>query len=206
MTKQALSLSINPENFLLFQKRKAEPGFKKICSKVFQRDAYTCQFCGFQAQQYQEIINLDEDYHNNKLSNLATACCFCAQCFFVENVGFGGFGGGKLIYLPELSQVELNSFCHVIFCALTNGAGYSDAAQSIYRDLKFRAQPIEEKFGEGMSKPSVFGQMIAECSKEEAALTNTLKQFCLLPTYAKFRKQLEVWAASATQEVRGIRT
>lgn len=201
MVKQSLFLSINPENFLLFQKRKADPVFERTRNKVFQRDAHTCQFCGFQAQQYQEIINLDEDYRNNKLSNLVTACCFCAQCFFVENVGQRGFGGGKLIYLPELSQVELNSFCHVVFCALTNGAGYSDAAQSIYRDLKFRTQPIEEKFGEGMSKPSIFGQMIAECSKEEDALKNTLKKFRLLPTYAKFREQLNAWAASATQEL-----
>jgi intracellular multiplication protein IcmJ len=201
MASRSLSLSTNPESFLLFQKRKGSSAFGVTRDKVFQRDAYTCQFCGFQAQQYQEIINLDENYHNNKLSNLATACCFCTQCFFIENVGQRGFGGGKLIYLPELSQAELNSFCHVIFCALTNGAGYSDAAQSIYRDLKFRAQPIEEKFGEGMNKPSIFGQMIAECRKEEEALKNALKQFRLLPTYAKFRKQLDAWAASATQEV-----
>jgi intracellular multiplication protein IcmJ len=201
MTNKSLCLATNPESFLLFQKRKADTAFEAIRDKVFKRDAYTCQFCGFQAQQYQEIINLDGNYRNNKLGNLATACCFCSQCFFIENVGQRGFGGGKLIYLPELSQVELNSFCHVIFCALTNGAGYSDAAQSIYRDLKFRTQPIEEKFGEGMSKPNVFGQMIAECSKEEDELKTVLKQFRLLPTYAKFRKQLDTWAASATQEL-----
>jgi len=201
MTIKSLCLTTNPESFLLFQKRKADAAFRRMRDKVFQRDAHTCQFCGFQAQQYQEIINFDEDYRNNKLSNMVTACCFCTQCFFIENVGPGGFGGGKLVYLPELSQTELNSFCHVIFCALTNGAGYSDAAQSIYRDLKFRTQPIEEKFGEGMSKPGVFGQIIAECSKEASALKKTLKQFRLLPTYAKFRKQLDTWAASATQEL-----
>lgn len=201
MTSKSLFLATNPENFLLFQKRKADRAFETMRDKVFKRDAYTCQFCGFQAQQYQEIINLDENYRNNKLANMVTACCFCAQCFFIENVGQRGFGGGKLIYLPELNQAELNSFCHVVFCALTNGAGYSDAAQSIYRDLKFHSQPIEEKFGEDMSKPSVFGQMIAECSNEEKELKEVLKQFCLLPTYAKFRKQLDTWAASVTQEL-----
>lgn len=199
--KFALHLSTNPESFLLFQKRKADPAFFAIQDKVWRRDAYTCQFCGFQAQQHQEVINLDDNYRNNKFSNIVTACCFCTQCFFIENVGQRGFGGGKLIYLPELSQAELNSFCHVIFCALANGAGYSDVAQSIYRDLKFRAQPIEEKFGEGVSKPHVFGQMIAECSKEQDVLKEILKQFRLLPTYAKFKKQLETWAESAAQEL-----
>ncbi|MGD9108484.1 MAG: type IVB secretion system protein IcmJDotN [Gammaproteobacteria bacterium] len=199
--KFALHLSTNPESFLLFQKRRADTAFGAVRDKVWQRDTYTCQFCGFQAQQYQEVINLDDNYRNNKFSNMVTACCFCAQCFFIENVGQGGFGGGKLIYLPELSQAELNSFCHVIFCALANGAGYSDVAQSVYRDLKFRAQPIEEKFGEGMSRPHVFGQMIAECGKDQDVLKNALRQFRLLPTYAKFKKQLETWAASAAQEL-----
>jgi len=197
----SLNLSINPEGFLLFQRRKADPAFGPIRDKVWKRDACTCQFCGFQAQEHQEIINLDANYRNNKLSNMVTSCCFCAQCFFIENVGQGGFGGGKLVHLPELSQVELNSFCHVIFCALANGAGYSDAAQKIYRDLKFRSQPIEEKFGEGMSKPNTFGQMTAECAKEQDALKVALKQFRLLPTYAKFKRQLDTWAAAATQEL-----
>lgn len=199
--KFALHLSTSPEGFLLFQKRKADPSFGAIRDKVWQRDEYTCQFCGFQAQQYQEVINFDNDYRNNKFSNMVTACCFCTQCFFIENVGQRGFGGGKLVYLPELSQAELNSFCHVVFCALSNGAGYSDVAQSVYRDLKFRSQPIEEKFGEGMSRPYIFGQMIAEYSKEQDVLKNVLNQFRLLPTYAKFKKQLEAWAASAAQEL-----
>lgn len=199
--QQVLTLSTNPENWRLFQRRKADPAFRPIRDKVFNRDMYTCRFCGFQAQEYQEVVNLDHNYRNNKFSNMATACCFCTQCFFVEHVGQGGFGGGKLLHLPEMSQAELNSFCHVIFCAMTNGSGYHDAAQAIYRDLKFRARPIEEKFGVGMSNPSVFGQLMVECEREKSALEKVLASFKLLPTYAKFRVQLESWAAAAADEL-----
>lgn len=201
MADVELQLAINPENWRLFHKRANDSAFHSIRDKVFKRDAYTCRFCGFQAKEYQEVINLDMDYRNNRFSNMATACCFCTQCFFIEHIGHGGFGGGKLIYLPELSQTELNSFCHVLFCALTNGAGYHDAAQSIYRDLKFRSQIIEEKFGVGMSSPSVFGQTILECDKGRDSLEKVLTNFRLLPTYAKFRIQLERWAESAAAEL-----
>lgn len=71
----------------------------------------------------------------------------CAM-LFIESVGVGGYGGGTLVYLPELSQAELNSLCHVLFCAITNDTGYKSSAQNIYRGFKFRSQMVEEKFGE----------------------------------------------------------
>lgn len=113
-----LKLIASPGSWRLYSARKIDERFKSYEQKIFQRDRYTCQFCGFQARLYQDIVNLDGDYTNNRLSNLVTACCFCAQCFFVESVGVGGYGGGTLIYLPELTQAELNSLCHVLFALL----------------------------------------------------------------------------------------
>jgi len=76
--KCVLHLSTSPESFSLFQKRKADQAFRAVYNKVLQRDANTCQFCGFQAQEYQEVINLDDNYRNNKFSNMVPVCCFCA--------------------------------------------------------------------------------------------------------------------------------
>ncbi len=197
-----LQLSFNLESWRPFMRRKADPAFRRIRDKVFYRDQYTCQFCGFQAYDYQEVVNIDQDYHHNSMSNMATACCFCAQSLFVPMVGKGGFGGGKLIYLPEMSQVELNSFCHVIFCAMSNATGYHDTSQMIYRNFKFRAQPIEDKFGSGASNPSMFWQMLSGADVEEQQEVEKItKDFRLLPSYAKFKKQLERWAATAAEEL-----
>ena len=152
-TPYPLRLMATPGAWRLYSGRKADPRFKAFEQKVFQRDRYTCQFCGFQARLYQDIVNLDGNYANNRLNNMATACCFCSQCFFLESVGVGGYGGGTLIYLPELTQSEVNSLCHVLFCAVTNDTGYKNSAQTIYRSFKFRSQIVEEKFGEGTSDP-----------------------------------------------------
>ena len=197
-----LKLMASPGAWRLYSARKADPRFKAFEQKVFMRDRYTCQFCGFQAKLYQDVVNLDSNYNNNKLENLVTSCCFCAQCFFIESVGVGGYGGGTLIYLPELSQSELNSLCHVLFCAITNDTGYKNSAQTIYRSFKFRSQVVEEKFGEGTSDPSIFGHLLIDSgplSKEDSMkIFNNIR---LLPSRAKFRKQIERWAASALEEI-----
>ena len=187
----------------LYSARQADPRFKAFEKKVFKRDHYTCQFCGFQARSLQEVVNQDGNYTHNKMSNLVTACCFCAQCFFVESVGVGGYGGGTLIYLPELSQVELNSLCHVLFCAITNDTGYKSTAQSIYRSFKFRSQQVEEKFGEGTSDPSIFGRLLIDSGIDTKKSDQLFQDIRLLPSRAKFRRQIERWAAGALDEMSG---
>lgn len=201
MTGRPLTLRATPGTWRLYSARKADQRFKAFEEKVLQRDKYTCQFCGFQARDFQEVINLDMNYTNNKMNNMVTACCFCAQCFFVESVGVGGYGGGNLIYLPEMTQPELNSLCHVLFCAITNDTGYKNTAQNIYRSFKFRTQAIEEKFGEGTSDPAIFGQLMIDSMVQKKLAGQLFQSIRLLPSRAKFRIQIERWAASALGEM-----
>lgn len=197
-----LQLAVNLLGWRSFVRRKEDKVFLPVEKRIFERDAYTCQFCGFQAREFQEVINFDGNYTNNRLSNMGTACCFCVQCLFLQAVGLDEMGGGQLIYLPEMSQGDLNSFCHVLFCAMGNNTGYQDTAQSIYRSLKFRSQIVENKFGAGMSNPSVMGQMIIEYrAKKPDKKIDFLKDLRLLPSNIKFRVQLEAWAAAALSEL-----
>lgn len=201
-TNATIQLVASPGAWRLYAARQADPKFKVFEEQVLRRDEYRCQFCGFQSKLYQEVINSDGNYTNNKRSNLITACCFCSQCFFLESVGVGGYGGGNLIFLPELSQTELNSLCHVLFCAITNDTGYKTVAQTIYRSFKFRTQIVEDKFGEGTSDPAIFSRLLIDSGNTD---TDQYKQIFqdirLLPSRAKFRKQIEHWAASALQEI-----
>jgi intracellular multiplication protein IcmJ len=197
-----LKLMASPSAWRLHSARNADERFKSHEKRVFDRDKYTCQFCGFQARLYQDVVNLDGNFSNNKIDNLVTACCFCSQCFFMESVGVGGYGGGTLIYLPELSQPELNSLCHVLFCAITNDTGYKNSAQTIYRGFKLRSQAIEDKFGEGTSDPAIFGHLLIDSGHVDNDRSERLLQDVrLLPSRAKFRKQIEGWAASALKEI-----
>jgi intracellular multiplication protein IcmJ len=71
-----LQLAVNLSGWRIFVRRKSDKAFLPVAKRIYQRDAYTCQYCGFQAQDYQEIVNLDGNYANNKPENLITACCF----------------------------------------------------------------------------------------------------------------------------------
>ena len=116
--------------------RKENKAFQPLARKVLSRDEHTCRYCGFQAQEYQEVVNLDRNPRNNALSNLATSCVFCSQCHFLESIGQDDTSGGQVVYLPEMSQQDLNSLCHVLFCAMSNKTGYADTAQEIYRTFR----------------------------------------------------------------------
>ena len=129
-----LTLSIDPKGWQLFSMRKADPAFRKFQEKVFLRDGNTCQFCTFQGTGYFDVINLDGNYSNNKISNMVSSCALCTQCNFLQTAGAGNEGGGTLIYSPQMTQSQLNSSCHVLFCAITNDTGYKSTATNIYRN------------------------------------------------------------------------
>ena len=199
----SLTLHSIPAAWRLFLARKADEKFQKFSQRVLERDIYTCQFCGFQARRYQEVINLDMNYQNNKLSNLVTACCFCTQCFFLDAIGKGDYGGGTLIYMPEISQASLNGLCHVLFCAIANATDYRMDAQNIYRTLKMRSKIAEQKLGEGMSNPSLVGLALVQASPDLKTTPRPpwLESLRLLPARSKFSKQIEAWAKDAVEEM-----
>ncbi len=202
MPLHSLALSVNPNAWRMFSARRTAQAFKPVSEKIWQRDDYTCQFCGFQARQFQEVVNLDGNYRNNKANNLITACIFCTQCLFLESVGVEEFGGGTIIYLPEMQQPELNSFCHVIFCAMANDTNYQETSQALYRSFKFRSQIVEEQFGEGTSTPSVLGQLMIEAGMTRPKWQKkVLQELRLLPSRVKFKKEIEAWAAAAMNEM-----
>lgn len=198
-TSQAIELTATANNWRLFMLRRADPAFLAFQKKIHARDFYTCQFCRFQAKENLETINLNGNYLENKKDNLVTACGFCAQCFFLEAVGKSDFGGGVLIYLPEMTQNELNALCHVIFASMVCRLTMASDAKNIYRSLKLRAQLIEEKVGEGLSNPAQFGQMLIEAgenNKKPAIQETIVKAFRLLPNMARFSAEIIAWSQS----------
>ncbi len=199
-----LKLTATPHNWRLFMMRKADPNFAKFGKKIFARDHHTCQFCGFRANLMQEVVNLDGNYQNNHLSNLVTACPLCVQGCFLESVGKAGFGGGVLILFPDISQADLNALCHLLFQSIVSGNAQAADCKTVYRNLKMRAQPLESQFGEGFSKPSLYGQMLVE-SQAEGKLKRhqaLMKSVRLLPSMARLLHAIEAWLMDAYQEMR----
>lgn len=200
-----LRLSALEGNWRLFMKRKADPAFFAFQSKILNRDRHTCCFCGFRSKVGLEVINLDENYYNNKLSNLVTACPLCAQCFFIESIGQSDFGGGLLIYVNEITQAQLNALCHVLFATIVNNLSGADQARNIYRSLKLRTQLVERYVGEGMSQPTILGRMIIDRDlvKLKSLNNELLGPLRLLPSIGFFVSQIHQWNTEAFQLMQG---
>ncbi len=196
MALHDITLSATESNWRLFMVRRADSAFLAFKEKILKRDGYTCQFCGFQAQQFQEVINIDGDYTSNRLSNMATACEFCAQCFFLEAIGNSDFGGGSLIYLPEMTQGELNALCHILFTAMVTGNSYSSQAKNTYRSLRLRTQQVEAELGDGMSNPALLGRLIIDANIDnlQEVKKEMMTHLRVLPSMTRFSKEIEAWA------------
>lgn len=196
---ETLHLSAKESTWRLFTLRKADQAFLSFQKKVFARDDYTCQYCGFRAEILLDVVNRDSNYHNNKLDNLVTACPFCAQCFFLEAIGKSDFGGGTLIYLPEMTQGELNALCHVLFASIVSGNSQSSQAKNIYRNLRLRAQLIEKNLGEGMSNPSLYGQLLIDArhAGKDTIYEDLKPKLRLLPQLNRYSPEVTQWLASA---------
>lgn len=194
-----LGLKVGGSAWRYYAERLADPTFDKFAQSVFERDKHSCVFCSFSSAVGMCVVNVDHDYSNNRMSNLATACPFCQQCLFIEAVDRLQSGGGTIIYLPEVSQAQLNAMCHVFYAAIVNGSAHAKVADHYIQSLKLRASIVEKNFGKGMSNPSFLGQMLVDTPVNDLdeRQAEVLKDLRLLPALDKFEKEIVNWAQNA---------
>jgi intracellular multiplication protein IcmJ len=90
---------------------------KSDVEKVLWRDAFTCRCCGFVSKKFQRVIPLcilplqasaaDNEY--------VTVCSLCEMTAMLDRAGVTG--AGNIIWLPELSQAELNHAVRALYIA-----------------------------------------------------------------------------------------
>lgn len=177
------------------------PAMKEVRPKVLARDDYICQFCGFRAHQWQEVHHLDDDHNNMTMSNLSTACAFCHQCFHLGLAG--STAGGQLIWLPEISQVELNHLARALFVAMRDDKGKVYAAASgLYMSLESRGVFMEQHFAAGASDPGILGQAFLKMKPDlYAGRADFLRNIRLLPQRSRFEVQVKYWSEKVFHDV-----
>lgn len=101
MNFENLNLELGINNALVSEDTKQQ---------VLSEQNNTCQFCGFKTDKFQEVVN----YKGNN----QVACSFCYQVLNLEAAI--SRRSGYLIYLPELTQAELNHILRAIYVARTD--------------------------------------------------------------------------------------
>jgi intracellular multiplication protein IcmJ len=166
--------------------------YAEIREKVLKRDNYQCAYCNFKSLKYQQLHHLDNDHGNNKPENLVTACALCHQCF---HLGLAGVNhSGTIVYIPEISQSDLNSITRAIFIAVHNGGAHESSARTLYDALDSRSAVIEDNFGAGTSNPSSFGQAFVEMAPEDyKTRQQRMPGLRLLAKMQAFGKEIAYW-------------
>jgi intracellular multiplication protein IcmJ len=144
-----------------------------------------------------EVINADNDYSNNVESNLISACALCTRCTLLDAYGLDYAGNDRVIYMPELSQEQLNHLCQVLFCQLQLGGDAAYNAKMLLAQLQDRADWLDHQASCKLSHPALFVQYM-QSEKRDLALVNKLR---LLPDAEGYQEHAKAWLQSLQDEL-----
>ncbi len=189
-----LQISINLEGWSLRQSRDNHPAFKMIKNKILSRDNNHCRFCDYTGPDI-GIVNLNGNYHDNKTSNLVTACSMCTNCLFIGSYQQGNKDFiDKIIYLPEISQARVNQLLRVLFVRIHQKGDMGENAQILYRSLRFRSRKVDEIFGENISDANAFAQLSFDSHiATHRNFSEVMSNLRLLPSRNTFSKEVPIW-------------
>ena len=109
--------------------------------RIFERDDYTCQYSGFRSEKFHLVHVRDGNPLNTSDDNLVTACIFCHQCFHLDKVG--EMKSGTLIWMPEMTQAQVNNLARAIYVArITQGPMTEIARNTLEMIMKRREEAI----------------------------------------------------------------
>jgi intracellular multiplication protein IcmJ len=183
---------------------------KDTWDKVWQRDKYRCYYCNFTAKEHQEIHHLNDNHDDNSMDNLVTVCPLCHQNFHLDTAS--NTNGGKIIWLPEFSQQELNYLCRAIFIAIDEAStaeaeqrevpGFTKIARNLETSLEERTMVVDQRIYGGSSDPAVFANALINMSKEQYDNRHKfLHPFKLLHLRSRFPTQTKYWKSKVFENV-----
>lgn len=138
--KKASSKASVPKDLSFMMGKHVPPDLK---DKILERDENTCRYCGFHSEKYQNVHHRDLNLGNLKEDNLVTACVFCHQCFYLEQVS--QMESGMLIWLPELSQAQLNNIARAVYVGRISQGPIAEASRKVYDVLLARREAAVER-------------------------------------------------------------
>lgn len=164
--------------------------FSSVRKNVLKRDNHTCQFCGFRSQKWQEVHHIDDNHSNNDPSNLIT---ICPLCHLAHHIGLAGLQErGILIYLPEMSQAELNTVVRTLWIGERgDDPEITKQCKETLAKLYEKSKIAEDK----MTKdPNMLGELLLSLSDQEyEKRAERMDGFLLLPLAEGFSGQLDYW-------------
>ena len=151
-------------------KFKSHPKLKP--EQVLDRDNRTCRFCGFHSARYQRVLR-----HNGED---VTACSFCELVLHLERAAL--MGNAILIWLPEVTQVQLNHMARAAYIAQeSDDENMRGLALRMIEALKSRRTDAKRRIG--TDDPMLFYTVLQEGlqSKKRVNIASKIEGIRLFP-------------------------
>jgi hypothetical protein len=160
---------------------------QRLRPKILVRDDYICQGCGLKAPRWQEIHHRNHDHKDFKESNLETRCALCHQVAHLHLAATSS--GGKIIWLPEVTQAALNRMCVFLFIGLRH-PDWRPTSEGLLSGLKTREAFMIDQFS--TSDPASLAEVLLSLPNggEGHASIAPLR---LLPSPSRFETQVNYW-------------
>jgi len=186
----------------------------------FARRCYFCNYAFGSSGVNCEVFHLDGNHANDTIDNLVPACTLCHQVAHLDLVVrvYGGDTPGTMIFLPELSQPQLNCLVAAIAHASAQQRTISEdgvtpvelgpvggkplSPYTVYTRLQARAAQVEGtetgglRVREGLSNPRVMARVLASMKDADyARRAALLAGVRYLPPLEPVIEAAAVWAA-----------
>ena len=106
-----------------------------------------------------------------------------------------------MIWLPEISQVELNRLLFPLFAVLKTGPSHPlfPVSKAVWGLLEMKKVYLENQIGK--SDPGVFGQMLLNLNPEDYAnRAQTMSAIKMLANPSRFETEIDYWKALLEKE------
>ncbi len=128
--------------------------------KTLGRDSFSCRCCGFTSPKYQRVLSVSAlSSGKGGGEDFVAVCSFCELTATLDRAG--QTAAGYVIWLPELSQGDLNHVMHALYIARESAHAELSKAASRTLDV-LTARRAEAKKRLGTDDPLIFATALLE--------------------------------------------
>uniref|UniRef100_UPI0013C3021C HNH endonuclease n=1 Tax=Facilibium subflavum TaxID=2219058 RepID=UPI0013C3021C len=154
---EALTLQAYFGNWSLFQKRKKTKLMQQLKPELYAQSKGYCQYCDDKLTiEAAEVINHNGDYTDNHFDNFRLVCQLCAKACLLDAYPLEYEGEDRILFLPELSQMQLNHLLRALQRLIDEGEQKAFDAKLIYAQLLERAELLDQISNAKLSSPGIF--------------------------------------------------
>lgn len=195
MNLEELYFSCKAGNWNKFHERMLSNNYEQIKKMIMERDHKHCAYCSYPSEK-NELVNKNHNYSDNTPENIVLACSLCRQITLFDGHGLAENFSGRIIFLPEIRQIDLNHFMRTLYATMKRQPSFKSRLSDILINLEERKDEVEKIFGKTSSQSRYFSQGLLDTMIDEKKIQHELvKSLKFLPDKSMLEEEIDEYIA-----------